>query len=238
MTDDTQANPNIHAIIHKPYDDIKSLVSFWNTQCEAFAVAQHDKDKKIPRIHCHILIINPFKKKNAFNDDLKKFFPGINGRSDFRLYITTQKEEKPITKIGLWYLLKGQESRLKFQNNFSKQEVEGALAYWQSRPSKGNATPQDKESKVKEPTQREIVQLIREKLNIKESELLEDYQSVSRTEYLRRYEEIMEVILNELDRYGIRTGMYDIERWFITVVRRDAIFRKQIKDKVFSKLSL
>jgi len=48
----------------------------------------------------------------------------------------------------------------------------------------------------------------------------------------------MNEILITLDKYKIKTGMFDIERWFVTVVRTDETWKNQIKAKIYSKLSL
>jgi len=231
-------NENIHAIIHKAYNDLSGLVQFWGTQCEALAVAQHDADEDTPRTHCHMLIIQPVKKRNAFNEDLKKFFPGIDGRVDFRLTVKTQKEKNPISRQGLWYLLKGNKNALNFQKNFSDLEVEEALKYFD--PGQAKPEPNPKTKKEKQITQFEIVEEIREKLQLSNTELINYTSDVTTTQhnFKHTYDNIMNTILTTLDKYKIKTGMYDIERWFITVVRVDSNYRDSIKAKIFSKLSL
>jgi hypothetical protein len=230
-------NENIHAIIHKAFIDLSGLVQFWGTQCEAFAVAQHEADDDVPRTHCHMLIIQPIKKRNAFNEDLKKFFPGIDGRADFRLNVKTQKDKLGISRQGLWYLLKGDKNALKFQKNFSELEVEEALKHFDPGQAKREPIPKTKKETK---TQFEIVEEIREQLQLSNTELVNYTSDVTTTQhnFKHTYDNIMNTILTTLDKYKIKTGMYDIERWFITVVRVDTVYRESIKAKIFSKLSL
>jgi len=140
-------NESIHAIVHKSFEDLSGLTHFWSSQSEALAVAQHEADDETPRIHCHFLIINPSRKRNAYNEDLKKFFPGINGREDFRLNVKTQKSKEPISRQGLWYLMKGDGNALKFQKNFSPAEVEEALKHYNPGYAKQEAKSQTKKKK-------------------------------------------------------------------------------------------
>jgi len=212
-------NENIHAIIHKPFEDLSGLVKFWDTQCEAIAVAQHDKDSKVPRIHCHILIINPVKKTNAFNEDIKKFIPGHDGRKDSRLSIKTQNEKKPISRQGLWYLVKGQESRLKFSNNFSNQEIEDAIKLYDPNKAKRTSDKPKNEKKEKKPNQWEIIEEIRSKVLNKNDP-----------------KDIWDIMINQLEFYQIRTGMFDLEKWFVTIQRTDKEISNALRHKIISKL--
>lgn len=84
-------------------------------------------------------------------------------------------------------------------------------------------------------TQWEIIEDIRKDLD----GIYEEMVTNNPEEHYRSratYDKIMNVILKHLDLNKIRTGMFDIERWFVTVVRNKPTFKEQIKEKIYSKL--
>lgn len=225
---------NYHTIIHRPYSDLSAVSLLWSETCSSYAIAEHEADEKVPRTHCHILMLGCRHLKDYYQKKLGKEFPGIDGRKDFRFNTQTQEDKKPITIDGLWYLPKGDINRLKFYNNISEHEVQEAVAKY--NPPKSTTTEKPKTDKV---NQWQIIKEIRDKLNMSHIDLTSvQYADVSTSQssFSQNYSHIIDVIIDVLDHHEIKTGMFDIERWFITVVRKDASWKEQIKDKIFSKL--
>lgn len=230
---------NYHTIIHKPYSELTDISVLWADTCQAYAIAEHEADDEVPRTHCHILMIGCNHKKDYYQKKLALAFVGINGRKDFRFNTQTHNTKDPITKKGLWYLMKGDAGALKFSKNFSNEEVEEALRHYDpQKAQRAISASTDSKDKI---NQWKIVLEIREKLQIKNIDLLSNGVqlvdiSTTQATFSQDYNHIMDVILDVLDKYEIKTGMYDIERWFVSVVRQDQQWRSQIKDKIFSKL--
>ena len=119
-------------------------------------------------------------------------------------------------------------------NNMTEEEREKAI--------KANNVIQDKikKTEVKKKdvkTQWEVIEDIRQELD----GVWEAMSTCNPEEHYRsreKYEKIMNTILKHLDLNKIRTGMFDIERWFITVVRNKPSFKEMIKEKIYSKLYL
>jgi len=232
-------NDNYHTIIHRPFTDLSGLISLWSSKSEAIACAEHEADDEVPRTHCHILIIKYAHKRDNITKDIHKIFPDMNGQKDFRTYTQTQKSKDPISRQGLWYLLKGQEARLKFQNNFSKQEVEEALKHFDPGQAKREKSKSESEKEKSKLNHYEIIEEIREQAKVKQllSHTMADVASTQH-HFIENYSEIMEIIFTTLNKHRLKFGIFDLEKWFITVVSEDPRWKSMVKDKIFSKIKL
>lgn len=228
-------NDNIHAIIFKPFQDISGITSFWSETCEMFAVAQHPAEGKTKRIHCHILIINPSKKRNAYNEDLHKFFPGINGKSDFRLCIKTQDTKEPIRlKPGLRYILKGDISRLRFSKNISKELLDEAIASWVNLPTEIKPKSERTDWDIINDMKKDLFEL-----KIIKPRLFTQDDNRYSTDYIistSQRSDFIKVINKHLRLNKKKTSIHDIERWIVTLMRED--YNQPFWDKLFSKLDI
>lgn len=88
----------------------------------------------------------------------------------------------------------------------------------------------------KGPTQWDIIEDIRAELdrhphfNFIEGASIHEYRQRS------NFDIVIDIILNHLNKNRIKFGMFDIEKWFVTVVSNKPKFRDQIKEKIFSKV--
>lgn len=124
-----------HGIIHREYSIIKDTMFIWKTKCKSFAVAQHEADDEVPRVHCHILISEPSIQRDRFNEILKEKLPDLQGRKDFLILTkTVKKKGKPSVPYELEplleYMMKGDKSRLKMLENISPAIVEKNEKSW------------------------------------------------------------------------------------------------------------
>lgn len=228
-------NENLHVILFHPYDVVKDLCQEWASKCQTFAVAEHPAEGNTQRIHCHVLIIEPTVKREALDRAKRKLFPTWKGTTDSKIMTSVQSSKDPISRQGLWYLMKGQKDRLKFYKNFSELEVEEALKYFD--PGQAKRESQLKKSeKIKQKSLWDITSDIRSEMIEKDLITSYDYQEHT-CQFPNPYDKnIKLIIVKHLEINKRLVSMYDIEKILVSLMKlnTDAPFWT----KLFSKLDL
>lgn len=227
-----------HAIVFRPYESIKNLIEAWGALCKSIAVAEHPAEGRTKRIHCHILMIECDVKPNSLNETKRKLYNDLEGVKNSKIMIETQKEKLPITRQGLVYLLKGDRARLKYEKLFSPAEIEEAVASW-VKPTQTEAdsrtNPEEKPKNHWEIIE-EIRKEYREIYYTKSSERL--FTGMMRDDIKISYntEKLFKILMKKLDKYHIKTSVFDVERWYVTCLRDDSDYQETLYEKVKSKL--
>jgi len=181
------------------YQDISGVVQEWSETCEKMVVYEHQRDAKVNRTHCHMLLINckyktPEALKRQFHSRVKTTMKGNE------LWSWESKYGEPNDSF-IKYMTKGTLAEI-FSKNYSPAELEGHRLQWQDLTPKGETLLTEKKESSKSK-----YDLVQEMLN----SLDENYVQGKCTRYLADY--LVSVVLNVLRKNRIVIGRYKVREY-------------------------
>lgn len=239
-----------HGCIFRQYADISGIMGVWASLCSAFAVAQHEPDEEVDRVHCHIMLINCSQEVNTIQKKAKSIDPTVGGQGQWWISKKVQKGQykgQLYKRIPLLkYLLKGDAARLKYSKNISPAEVEEAVSAWIPDESKDPTpqTPQKSEAKAKQTeTHFEICEQILLEAKAKHPNwfkvsmvnYLDEHESEF-TIYPEYYQNIWDLMITTLRKKKIRTSINELERFYITIMRNEYDFKHLLFQNCMRKI--
>lgn len=217
-------------IVRLPFQDCSGFVSYLSQRCEKVLCGEHPADGKAKVVHCHIMLVNPKVSHKAIEKERTKLIKGA-GNS---LMLKTEKTRQDYDSMLLGaYITKGNVDYVKYYSGYAHHDI---VLFCKAYTSHAKVDSKAKDDSPKDnKTHWDLIQEARGKMKKIEKyretpfgEVLEDQVEDSEDNFL--------LMCDYLNKYHVKTCIYDLERWWFSLLRIDRVHQQSLYRKISSRL--
>lgn len=210
----------------------------WSNECESIIAYEHEKDSKVKKTHCHILMMGCSVKDEAFKRRFKKLYKTERKGND--LWSWEHKEHPNPDIYLITYMSKGKLAPV-FVKNFSPALVDELRLKWVEYKTPESSVASKSKDKSKEfySICEKVLEIARETPGIYDNKLVESEfgsHSLMVKSVIVNPGMVYDILLKELKKNRIMTEVNQLTRFMTTILRDDMNTGEEIKKTVFKRL--
>lgn len=243
--------PILHLILRKEFKDISPVVDYLQSHTDGLFVVEHDPDEsedpkrgQFTVKHCHCMLVDFKYDPEALRKFLNK--NKLGGRGQYAILSKTQKErlDYDLDKLGV-YMLKGcYEPKVSYLIPQTKWKEWQTM--WVEQPA-AQPTPKKKDSGLKEKKSKshwDIMDEIwaiadkRTDIWIEDMRAFDERQPEAYGKVLNHFgrDWLWNTMIEHLNKNQIRTSRNELERFYVTLLRRDVNQVGLLKDAILKNI--
>lgn len=219
-------------VIHQVYDIVKEMKL---EECaENYMICQHEADEEINRTHCHIMLEGVSVSDETIRKRIMR--AGAGGRGQYAILKKVKRggAEYDRDKLGV-YMLKGDKEKY-MAGTYPVSKIEEWVSAWVAPRSK-----QD-EVEVKEEKGRDhwtLMNIIMDKSKEfwKESNVIDVYGCLVIEVRCTNKRAVWDCMMRVLNENKVRLSFNELERFFLTIIRRDTDVSSKLYEKILNRIS-